>query len=71
LDRERISVLGEISLETTVIIDVKCPSVKRDRLFILLLFMIEKDCSDEKDLPNSATILNPKDLGTWNFSFGK
>jgi hypothetical protein len=36
LDWERIFFLGEILLETTVITDFMCPSVSRDRLFVLL-----------------------------------
>jgi len=39
LDRERISVLGELLLENSVVIYFKCSSVKRDFLFVLLLFM--------------------------------
>jgi hypothetical protein len=45
LDRERISILGEILLQTTVMIDFRCLSVRRDRLFVLLLVITEKNCS--------------------------
>jgi hypothetical protein len=38
LDWERIFFLGEILLEITVITDFMCPSVNRDRLFVLLFF---------------------------------
>jgi len=37
LNQKRISVFGVMPLETTVIVDFKCLSVKRDRLSILLL----------------------------------
>jgi hypothetical protein len=40
MHQERIS-LDEILLETTVMIDFKCPSVKQVWLFILLLFIRE------------------------------
>lgn len=38
MDWERISVLREILLETTIVIDVKCTSVRRARLVVLLYF---------------------------------
>jgi hypothetical protein len=41
LDRVTISVLNE-TLVTTAMIDFKCPSVKRDQLFVLLFFIREK-----------------------------
>jgi len=38
LDRERISFLREILLETTIVIDCMCTSVGRDRLVVILHF---------------------------------
>jgi hypothetical protein len=71
LDWERIFILGEILLETTVITDFMCPSVNPDRLFVLLLFRRERNYSHTYVLSNIAIILNPKELSRGNFSFGK
>jgi hypothetical protein len=42
LDRERISQSSDLLLENSFVIYFKCPSVKRDILFVLLLFMRKK-----------------------------
>ena len=60
LDRERISVLSEILLETTVMIDFKCSSVKRDWLFVLLLFTREKTVHMHKYCRTLQSILTQR-----------
>jgi len=42
LDWERISVFGDTLLKMSVMTNMKCPSVKPDWLFGLLLFKREK-----------------------------
>jgi hypothetical protein len=69
LYRDRISVIGGILQETTVVTDLKCLSVKRGRGFILLLYIREKNCWHAQELPNVAVIINPNDLSTGSFSF--
>jgi hypothetical protein len=50
-DRGRISVLGEILLETTLMIDIKYQSVKREQLFVLLLSTRETFVHTHKAVP--------------------
>jgi hypothetical protein len=45
LDRERISILGEILLQTTVMIRVQAPVCQTRSAFVLLLFIRGKNCS--------------------------
>jgi hypothetical protein len=58
-------------LESTVILDLKWPSVKTDRPSTLLLFRRENKCTHAEVLLNIAVIIYPKDLNTGHFSFGK
>ena len=48
MDQERILILGEILLEITVMMDIKCPPVKNDLLFMLLLFIRGKNYRDKR-----------------------
>ena len=42
VDRDRISILGDILRENTVVVCFKCPLVTRDRLFIYLVLTVEE-----------------------------
>jgi hypothetical protein len=70
LDWERIFILGEISLETTVITDFVCPSVSLERIFVLFPFTREKPVHTHV-LENTAIIGNPKDPSRGKIPFGK
>ena len=63
LDLERTSALGEKILETTAMIDLKCPSIKRDRGFFWLLLIREVLCTCEC-WRRSQSFLTQKDLST-------
>jgi hypothetical protein len=71
LERERVFVLGDILLETSVMIHFNSPSVKRYRLLVLLQFIKGKNCSSALSEARMAIIVNLKVLSTGNWQVGK
>jgi hypothetical protein len=55
------------SVETAVLMYFKCPSIKTDLVFVLLLYIRVKNCKLLYVLLYIAIVLNTKDLSTGNF----